>query len=287
MLIKRLVKRIPFAVRAHRRYTTLVRGFANSKIFKQLENTPYAQGVQIAKALKSLMRKVPQPDRDWIERIEVERKRLQNCREPLIDGSLGEGGLYDKGLTIQQACAASKSPKQALLLFLLARFMRPSNIIELGTNVGISSAYIAAGLMLNGKNCTIATLDASPYRQRLAKEVHCNLAVDNISYVEGLFKDTLGTSLVALGSIDFAFIDGHHQYQPTLDYFEEILKFSAPNAVFVFDDIRWSEGMKKAWSQIQSDDRLGLIVNLCSVGVCVRRQEEISQRFNFGPIDAL
>ena len=85
-----------------------------------------------------------------------------------------------------------------------------------------------------------------------------------------------------LGLIDLAFIDGHHQYQPTLDYFEEIFRFSTPDTVFVFDDIRWSDGMKRAWSQIQSDDRLNLIVDLSRIGVCMRGQKEVSQHFVFG-----
>jgi predicted O-methyltransferase YrrM len=180
----------------------------------------------------------------------------------------------------------SKRPQPALLLFLLIRAIQPLHVIELGTNVGISSAYIAAALKANGQNGRMTTLDASPYRQHLAREIHRNLGIDNISYVRGLFTDTLTSTLADIGSIDFAFIDGHHQYQPTLDYFETILPYSTPDSVFVFDDIRWSDGMKKAWSQIQSDDRLGLIVDLSSVGICPRRQPELSQRFVLDPVYA-
>ena len=286
MSIKSLLKRIPFAAEVHKRITTLARDRTNKKILKQLENTLYPKGIQIAEALKSLQLKLPHFDQDWTERIEVERERLLSRNELLNDGSLGEGGLYDDGVTIHQACKVSKPPKPALLLFLLTRAIRPLSVIELGTNVGISSAYIGAALKINGQNGRITTLDASPYRLRLAKEIHRNLGIDNISYVEGLFTDTLSQSLEELGSLDLAFIDGHHQYQPTLDYFEEILPFSTPDTVFVFDDIRWSDGMKKAWSKIQSDERLGLIVDLSSVGVCVRRKQNVDKRFVFGSIDA-
>lgn len=86
--------------------------------------------------------------------------------------------------------------------------------------------------------------------------------------------------------MDLAFIDGHHQYQPTLDYFDEILKMSSLNAVFVFDDIRWSDGMENARSQIQLDDRLGVILDLSSVGVCVRRRQDVPQHFVFDPLQA-
>lgn len=286
MNIRKYIKQNPFAVQAQQTLTTVVQGLSNRKVLRQLASTPYSQGVQIAEAINLLQRKLSHPDREWIGKIEAERKRLLGRGDPLIDGSLGEGGLYDKGKTIQRVCMASKPAKQALLLFWLTRVLKPLSVIELGTNVGISSAYIGAALKLNRQNGRMITLDASPYRQRLAKEVHRNVGIDNISCVEGLFTDTLIPSSKELGAIEMAFIDGHHLYQPTLDYFEEILKLSASNAVFIFDDIRWSDGMRKAWSEIQADDRLGVVVDLGSVGVSSRRQADISRRFVLDPISA-
>lgn len=291
MDIRRAVKRIPFMVKLHRSVTsvqrhvaTRVQNFSNRSILKQLDNTPYQQAT-ILRAVLENTRKLPISEQEVIARIEVERKRLLNRNEPLIDGSLGEGGLYDENVTIKQACDVSKQPEPALMLYRLTRALNPLSVIELGTNVGISSAYIGAALRVNGRNGKLATLDASAYRQRLAKEVHSNLGLDNISYVEGLFTDTLNPTLSGKNSIDLAFIDGHHQYQPTLDYFAQIHKVATSDATFVFDDIRWSDGMTKAWSEIQADGRLGLVVDLVSVGVCVCRSEAVSQRYVLPPLD--
>ncbi len=286
MNIKNCLAQIPLVVNMHRTVDRLLNTRSNNKILEQLGNTFDPQGRHLKEALKSLRGELSQSDQAWYERIEAERTRLLTQNISLVDGSLGDGGLYDDGVTIHDACSVSKSPKSALLLFLLTRFIRPLTIIELGTNVGISSAYIGAALKANGQNGRIITLDASPYRLRLAKEVHHNLGIDNISYVEGLFADTLTPALTRCASVDLAFIDGHHHYQPTLDYFENILTFSNPDTVFVFDDIRWSNGMRKAWSQIQTDDRLGLILDLSSIGVCTRRQQNNSQRFALSHIDA-
>ncbi|MEO1520711.1 MAG: class I SAM-dependent methyltransferase [Cyanobacteria bacterium J06633_2] len=287
MNVKDLIKQIPYTVAIYRKVARLIRGRSNKDILTQLENNSHRQGRQIWEAVMSLNRGLSRSDQHWIDRIEFEREYLLKRDELLNDGSLGEAGLYDDSVSIKDACLVSKPPKPAFLLFLLTRVMRPKNVIELGTNVGISSAYMGVGLKASGQNGRIISLDASPYRQRVAREVHQNLGVDNISYVEGLFTHTLHPALAKLGSIDLAFIDGHHQYQSTLDYFEEILKFSTPNTVFVFDDIRWSDGMKKAWARIKSDDRLDLIVDLSSIGVCTRRQQESSQRFVSAPIYVL
>jgi predicted O-methyltransferase YrrM len=287
MHIKNLIKQIPFAVTIQNKIDMRRRNSFNEAILKQLKGCGCHQAGKILEALISLQPGAgfTQTDRDWKDRIEIERERLLTRHEPLSDGSLGPPVLYDEGVSIEQACRVSKAPKPALLLYLLTRTLKPHSVIELGTNVGISSAYMGAGLhVTSGHASRITTLDASPYRQRLAKEVHRNLGIDNISYVDGLFVDTLPAALAASGPVDFAFIDGHHQYQPTLDYFEEILKFSIPDAVFVFDDIRWSDGMKQAWSRIQSDERLGVIVDLSTIGICTRRQNDNSQRFVSDPL---
>ena len=284
MSIRSCAKRIPYAVGVYRYAAALNRKRLNRKALDPLKNRSVPQGRNIREALLSLQRTLPKSAREWVGRIESERERLLGCEGPLNDGSLGEGGPYDVDVSIRQACFASKPARPALLLFLLTRTVRPVNVIELGTNVGVSSAYIGAALKAGGQNGTVTTLEASAYRQHLAGDVHRRLGLDNTSYVQGLFADTLRQTLASLGSVDLAFIDGHHQYQPTLDYFDEIMRFSTPDTVFIFDDIRWSEGMKRAWSRIQSDERLGLIVDLVTVGICTRRCRDDVQRIVTDPI---
>lgn len=90
-----------------------------------------------------------------------------------------------------------------------------------------------------------------------------------MTYVEGLFEQTLEPALNSIGPIDFAFIDGNHQYRPTLDYCELVLKHAAPNVILVFDDIRWSQGMKDAWQELKSDRRFRVVLDLNEVGICL------------------
>ncbi len=154
------------------------------------------------------------------------------------------------------------------MLYRIIRELRPKQVIELGTNVGISAAYIAAALKENGDGGRIITLDSSQYRQALARSLHASLGLDNVTYVQGLFSDTLKQTLAENPPCDLAFIDGHHQYEPTLEYYNQVLEHCSDHAVLVFDDIRWSDGMKKAWRHIQADQRFELVVDLQSVGLC-------------------
>jgi len=205
---------------------------------------------------------------DAIDAIERERDKLLARREPLIQGDLGLGGIYDEDVTIEAACRVSKDASAAVLLHLLVAAFEPRIALELGTNVGISSAYQAAALAHSGSG-RLVTLESSPYRQRIAREMHTRLGLLNVHYRMGLFTETLAPVLAEFDPVDYAFIDGDHQYQPTLDYFDAIWSHSAEGAVFVFDDIRWSEGMTRAWQEIRRDPRLTVVADLNSMGVCV------------------
>lgn len=212
----------------------------------------------------------------WKSAIERERKLMLSNQEPLIDGSLGKAGLYDDGRTVKDACEASKDSRSAAFLFLLIREFKPSAALELGTNVGITSAYQTAGLKSNGSG-ELITLEASPYRMRLAEQLHKKLKLtEHVDFKVGLFQDTLDTTLQKFEPIDYAFIDGHHQYQPTLDYFDLIYKNASDEAVFVFDDINWSPGMKRAWQEIKNDERLAVAADFGSVGIGVKADNAVN-----------
>jgi predicted O-methyltransferase YrrM len=213
-----------------------------------------------------------------LEATEKWRARTATRFEPLVDGSLGEPGLYDENVTISDAVKVSRKPLDAYMLYVLVREFRPQTVVELGTNVGISSAYLAAGQSRNGFGRTV-TFDASPYRQRLARELHGEIGVHNVDCVCGLFTDTLVPQLNRGARVELAYIDGHHQYQPTLDYFDQICRHAADLCVFIFDDINWSDGMRNAWSSLKSDPRFTIIVDLRRMGIGVVANGQPSLQF--------
>jgi len=235
---------------------------------------------RFASVLELLERRDAREQTGAIAAIEQERRRLASNTDLLADGSLGEAGIYDAKMSIADACKASKPASPALLMHLLVREFAPKQLVELGTNLGISSAYEATALRANGFGA-LATFESSPYRLRVAKQVHTGLDLNNISYFQGLFSETLAVALKDLPPVDFAFIDGHHQYQPTLDYCELMLRHAAPELIVVFDDIRWSDGMKRAWRVLKKDARFQFVVDLHGVGICMRVPRTVARRYVF------
>jgi predicted O-methyltransferase YrrM len=221
-------------------------------------------------------------ERAWVDRIERLRSELHASNEQVTVTGFGAGtptsnltaeemqrGTTSIG-TVGEICRnASKPPRWALLLHEIVRHVKPTTCIELGTCVGISSAYQSAALELNGAG-RLVTLEGAESLARIAEANLASLGLESrVSVVVGRFDDTLEGALAGLRPVEYGFIDGHHDEIATLDYFERISKECAEGALLVFDDISWSAGMQEAWRRIRADDRVAVAVDFYKVGVCV------------------
>lgn len=231
--------------------------------------------------LETLQDRNSPDERAWIERIESLRTELgaSAAQVDVVDYGAGKANLNlseacmqsgrEARLTVADICATASKPYfWALLLFRLIRTFRPTRCLELGTCLGISAAYQAAALKLNGRG-SLVTMEGAPALAAIATEHFDRFGLDNVNVVVGRFQDTLERVLADSGPLDYAFIDGHHTEAATLDYFRRITPFLAPQAVLVFDDISWSPGMKSAWRTIAADPGIRFSADLRQIGVCV------------------
>ena len=204
--------------------------------------------------------------------IEGIRNRWLASRDNVCITDFGACALGNEGrsttMSIARICRGSRSSGSALVLFKLIRNLEPLSCLELGTSLGISGAYQAAALSLNRRG-QITTIEGDPVLASMAEKAFVELALQNIKVVTGRFQDTLDEVLQQNGPVDFAFIDGHHEENATISYYERVLESASDNPVFVFDDIRWSDGMRRAWSRLQSDRRTNLCIDMGSMGLCV------------------
>jgi predicted O-methyltransferase YrrM len=219
-------------------------------------------------------------ERQWINRIETLRSQLaDDSRDVLSMATPTDDPAAPRVLeqvavgqiepyTVADACTASKPYSWCLLLFKLVRKLQPQIALELGTCLGISAAYQSAAEQLNGRGRLI-TLEGSAGRAGLAKEHLKSLGLDNATVVTGIFEDTLENTLGQNSPVDFAFIDGHHDEQATLKYYEQLLPHLVEESVLIFDDISWSAGMCRAWRTLENHPKVVLSTNLGAVGVCI------------------
>jgi predicted O-methyltransferase YrrM len=204
--------------------------------------------------------------------IEQVRRRLLKDNSVVQVQDLGAGSSVSK--TNQRkvkdiARAALKPPKYAQLLFRIANFYQPKKILELGTSLGVTTAYLAAAT----PSAKIITIEGAPAIASKALRNFEQLDLRNITLVTGNFNDALQPALNELSVVDLAFVDGNHRKAPTLEYFGSILKHSGPGTIIIFDDIHWSAEMEEAWEAVKQHPAVTCTVDLFFIGLVFFRPE--------------
>ncbi|MDB5061178.1 MAG: SAM-dependent methyltransferase [Mucilaginibacter sp.] len=170
---------------------------------------------------------------------------------------------------------ALKPPKLAKLLYRLVAFIKPTNIIELGTCLGITTVYLQHA----APNAKVYTLEGCPETAGIAKEVFKKAGLNDIEVITGNFDDTLGGVLDSQEKLDFVYIDGNHQRDATLRYFEWCLPKVHEDTMLIFDDIYWSKGMKQAWEQIKAHPQVTATVDLFWIGLVFFKPGQAKEDF--------
>ena len=235
----------------------------------------------------------------WFETIELLRTEMNKSTKPLRRTDYGAGNPnvsrtpdemragVEVADTVGNFCQlASKPAPWCRLLFKLVQSVDPSSCIEMGTALGISAAYQAAALRINGGG-VLVTLEGATSLADIAVNNIRRLGLDNVQVIVGRFEETLPRTLKVRQPIDYIFIDGHHDEQATLSYFELMLPFLADTALLVFDDIAWSKGMRNAWNTVTLDKRVRIAVDLGPVGLCVIEKRSAKRAYFEIPLTTL
>jgi predicted O-methyltransferase YrrM len=214
------------------------------------------------------------------EEVESLRRKFLSDRTRLKQVDLGAGsrsGLSHEKTVSEIARTSLKNKKYARLLYRLTRHYQPSEIIELGTSLGVTTAYLS----LANNGARVSTIEGNPYIREKAMKGFQWLGIKNIESLEGDFARVLPGLLSKKNKIDLAYIDGNHKKEPTLDYFEEILKKTHDHSILVFDDIHWSREMEEAWEEIKRHPEVQYTIDIFFLGfVFFRKEFKVKQHFS-------
>jgi predicted RNA methylase len=119
----------------------------------------------------------------------------------------------------------------------------------------------------------VITMEGAPTIAAKAKDNFKKLGFDHIEVVEGDFEHTLPLVVAKLEKVGLAYVDGNHRYEPTIQYFHELLKHASDDTVIIFDDIHWSAAMEKAWDEIKCHPSVTLSIDLFFIGLVFFRKE--------------
>lgn len=216
------------------------------------------------------------------EKIEQLRKKLLRDGRLVQIRDFGAGSLVmpERQRPVKEIAKYSAvSPRFGKLLFRIAHYYRAGKMIELGTSLGISSAYLAS----SSENCRLWTIEGDPGIAEIAASNFKDFALTNIELVCGSFDEKLPETIDQLTEngkigIELAFIDGNHRKDAVLKYFDHLMHNMSDSSVIILDDIHWSQGMKEAWMTIKKDERVLLTIDLFYFGLVFIRKEFIHKQ---------
>ncbi|HKG08405.1 MAG TPA: class I SAM-dependent methyltransferase [Pedobacter sp.] len=210
--------------------------------------------------------------------IEEQRKKLFNDDSVIAVTDLGAGSHLNKNRTkkiSQIAKNALKSPSLAQLIYRLAKERRPQYIVELGTCLGITTAYLSKG----APEANIVTIEGCPETAGVAYRNFQDLALDNIELQVGNFDLLFPRLIEQAEKLDFVYIDGNHRKEATLNYFKWCVPKVHEQSLLIFDDIYWSAGMKEAWEEIKAHPEVSVTVDLFWIGLVYFKKGQAKEHF--------
>lgn len=209
--------------------------------------------------------------------IETLRAKWLRDRTAIAVTDLGAGPRNGSGSrrTVADIARRALTPvHRARMLYRLARHLDAEHVLELGTSLGITTLYLAAG-----SSGGVTTIEGCPRTAAIAARNFAAAGRTDITALTGAFTDQLPRALDQIPRLDLAFIDGHHAGEPTLAYFEQCLAKSHNSTAFVFDDIHWSRDMGLAWERIKQHPRVTVTIDLYTSGLVFLRREQAKEHF--------
>lgn len=207
------------------------------------------------------------------DKIEQRRSLFLESGEKVIQTDFGAGSKINRLSTETKVSDIARTsismPFQCRFMSRLAGWTSAKTIVEFGTSLGISTAYLAAGSP-EGK---IITIEGDPAVAAHAEKLFTDLEINNVLVCQQKFEDFIDSALPAMGPIDLVFIDGNHQRESLLKYFQALLPYLQKHSILIVDDIYWSKEMQNAWQELISKSEITQSVECFHFGILFFKPE--------------
>jgi len=150
-----------------------------------------------------------------------------------------------------------------LILNNLVSFYNLKQAVELGTSVGLGAIYLASG----NAGVKVQTIEYCRNTADFAGSVFKANNITNIQLFNNVFEAVFPEIMRLNNSVDMVYIDGNHNFNSTMYYFNLCKNFGKDHLIVVFDDIYWSSEMLNAWKTIIKDLRVTLSIDLFYCGI--------------------
>ncbi|WP_430408612.1 O-methyltransferase [Kordia sp.] len=165
---------------------------------------------------------------------------------------------------------AGITEKRAKLLARLVSYFNIRNSLELGTSLGMATIAMKEA-------SEVFTLEGCPETAAIAEKQFKKYNFDHVHTYINEFNISLQE--VSSEAFELIYIDGNHQKEATLQYFEQLLPTTYNDSVFIFDDIHWSKDMTEAWETIKNHPKVTVTIDTFFWGFVFFRKEQAKEHF--------
>lgn len=160
--------------------------------------------------------------------------------------------------------------KRAKLLARIVSYFKIWHSLELGTSLGMATIAMK-------ESSEVFTLEGCPETAAIAQQQFKKYNFENVL----VYVDEFELSLQEISSeaFDLVYIDGNHQKEATLHYFNQLVKTAHNDTIFIFDDIHWSKEMSEAWEIIKNRPEVTVTIDTFFWGFVFFRKEQAKEHF--------
>lgn len=173
------------------------------------------------------------------------------------------------------AKTAGISPKRAELLFRVTNYFQSSNILEIGTSLGLATSALALG----NPKAKVITLEGCSHTATIAKNQLNEFDCTNVESIISEFESFLISENLQSTIYNLIYFDGNHSKKATLAYFDLLLPTINNDSVWIFDDIHWSQEMEEAWEIIKNHPKVTVTIDTFQWGFVFFRYEQPKEHF--------
>lgn len=203
-------------------------------------------------------------DQDFAALEGIRQKLLANTLQVTINDLGAKSNHFKKdSRSLSRIAETSLSPAHFCRLYhRIIDYIDATQIIELGTSMGITTLYLA-----KKENAEVTTFEGQEAMINVARTNFESFQATNINLVEGNIDTELANHLLKVVKIDFVLMDANHRYEPTMRYFTLLSKRMAEKGVIIVDDIHHSEEMNKAWTAMRHHQLVYGSIDLFRCGI--------------------
>jgi len=195
------------------------------------------------------------------------KQALSSLNYAIPRSNLGAGSLLspkgDAATPARINKAIGLTRKHGELLHKFSKIYGGNNILELGTGLGNSTFYLAAG----SPEAKVITVEGHNDYAAIAKNILTQVGINNVEYQTSSFENELNRLKKEKSTFGLFFIDGDHTFTSTLQNFDKCLEIATEDAVIILDDIHWSDEMDGAWKTIKEHIKCQVSIDLFRFGV--------------------